>query len=481
MQFPSFHLEDKVNFEGRSNDRAPIKATYMRQKKGSGSRDALVLGNIGINYGQLGNNLPSPYQTIEFLKSVNAGQVKIYDASPEVLKLLSGTRLRVSIMVTNGLISGIASNQTMSDQWVRENVLAYYPNTRIRTILVGNEVLSYDDQQMWADLVPAMQKIKKSLVSHNIHNVKVGTPLTMDVVESIFPPSSGKFKDDISDKVMIPLLKFLNGSKSYFFLDVYPYFTWSENPTNISLDFALFKDANQTYNDTGSGLIYTNLLDQMLDSVVFAMQKLGFENIRIGISETGWPNGGDMDQTGANVYNAAIYNRNLVRKMTASPEIGTPARPGIVIPTFIFSLYDENQKSGPGTERHWGILNPNGNQIYELDLTGVRPENDYPQMQEPSNNKPYKGKLWCVVASSVDTMELGLALDFACSQGNGTCDELAPEKACYQPVSEVAHANYAFSSYWAKFRDAGASCYFNGFAVQTTSDPSKFLLNHHLV
>ncbi|CAI9762813.1 unnamed protein product [Fraxinus pennsylvanica] len=456
----------------RGRDMRKQAQKWKNLAKEAVKEDALVLSNIGINYGRLGNNLPSPYETIEFLKSMNAGRVKIYDASPEVLKLLSGTRLRVSIMVTNDQISDIASNLTIADQWVLDNVLAYYPNTKIRSILVGNEVLSYDNQKMWADLVPAMQKIKKSLVSHNIHNIKVGTPLAIDVVESIFPPSSGKFKDEISDKVMIPLLKFLNGTKSYFFLDVYPYFSWSENPTNISLDFALFKDANQMYNDTGSGLVYTNFLDQMLDSVVFAMRKLGFENIRIGISETGWPNGGDMDQTGANIYNAATYNRNLVRKMTASPAIGTPARPGVVIPTFLFSLYDENQKFGPGTERHWGLLNPNGTPIYELDLTGVRPENDYPQLQEPLNNEPFKGKLWCVVATQVDTVELGPALDFACRLGNGTCDELAPLRSCYQPVSEVAHASYAFSSYWAKFRDSGASCYFNGLAVQTTSDPS---------
>ncbi|CAI9777000.1 unnamed protein product [Fraxinus pennsylvanica] len=167
---------------------------------------------------------------------MNAGRVKIYEASPEVLKLLSGTRLRVSIIVTNDLIYGIATNQTIADQCIRDNVLTYYPNTKIRSILVGNEVLSYDNQKMWADLVPAMQKIKKSLVSHNIHNIKVGTPLAIDVVESIFPPSSGKFKDEISDK-----------------------------------------------------------------------------------------------------------------------------------------------NSGPGTKRHWGMLNPNGTPIYELDLTGVRPGSDYPQ------------------------------------------------------------------------------------------------------
>ncbi|CAA3007362.1 probable glucan endo-1,3-beta-glucosidase A6 [Olea europaea subsp. europaea] len=45
---------------------------------------------------------------------MNADQVKIYDASPEVLKLLSGMSFQVSVMVTNDIISGIALNQLIN-------------------------------------------------------------------------------------------------------------------------------------------------------------------------------------------------------------------------------------------------------------------------------------------------------------------------------------------------------------------------------
>ncbi|KAL6976306.1 hypothetical protein U1Q18_025094, partial [Sarracenia purpurea var. burkii] len=340
---------------------------------------AAISSKIGVNYGRLGNNLPSPERTIQLIKSMKAARVKIYDANPEILRLLSGTKIQVSIMVTNDQISSIASTQAVADEWVRENVLAHYPATMIRFILVGNEVLSYntyEDQRRWRDLVPAMRRIKSSLKTHNINNIKVGTPLAMDVLESTFPPSSGTFRSDISDMVMAPLLRFLDGSKSFFFIDVYPYFSWSANPRNISLDLALFRGGRGrlTYTDPGSGLEYTNLLDQMLDSLVFAMAKLGHHNVKLAIAETGWPNGGDIDQPGANIHNAAIYNRNLVQKMTATPPQGTPARPGVVIPTFIFSLYDENDKIGPGTERHWGLLRPNGRPVYDLDLGGRRSE-----------------------------------------------------------------------------------------------------------
>ncbi|KAJ7979163.1 Glucan endo-1,3-beta-glucosidase-like protein [Quillaja saponaria] len=410
---------------------------------------------------------------------MNAGQVKLYDTNPEILKLLSDTKLQVSIMVPNNEISNIASNQTAADEWVKNNVLLYYPSTMIRFVLVGNEVLSYHSDQaikMWQDLVPAMRKIKKSLKNQNIRDIKVSTPLAMDILQSSFPPSTGAFRSDISDTVMAPMLRFLNWTKSFFFIDVYPYFPWSSDPFNISLDFALFK-SNSSIVDPGSGLTYNNLLDQMLDSLIFAMTKLGYPDIRLVISETGWPNSGDIEEPGANILNAATYNRNLVQKMTTKPAIGTPARPGVVIPTFIFSLYNEDQKIGPGTERHWGLLTSYGTPIYEIDLTGKRSVSDYATFPAAQNNVPYKGEVWCVATKDADVTELSAALTFACNEGDGACDALGPGNECYQPVSVNWHAGYAFSSYWAKFRGHGATCYFNGLAEQTTKNPSGFSNN----
>lgn len=434
---------------------------------------------VGVNYGRQGNNIQSPYQTIRLLENMNITFVKLYDADSETLRLLSKTNIQVSIMVPNEEISNIALNQSLANLWVRENVLAYYPDTRIRFILVGNEVLSYNrssDRRVWHNLVPAMQKIKKSLVAKNIRNIKIGTPLAMDMMESTFPPSTGKFRANILSDVMEPLLHFLNSTKSYFFLDVYPYYAWSRNPTRVSLDYALFEGGNgTTYTDHTSGLNYTNLLDQMLDSVAFAMSNLGYDDIKLAISETGWPHSGDLEEPGANMYNAATYNRNLVKKLTAQ-RTGTPARPGAVIPTFIFSLYDENRKSGPGTERHWGLRHPtNGRAIYDLDITGSRL--DYGRtLIKPTNIGAYRGKAWCVVARGVNEVEVGSALESACSQVEGMCEALRPGRECYEPVSIISHADYVFSSYWARLRNVtGASCYFNGVAVETTTDPSKCL------
>lgn len=437
------------------------------------STGAKISPKVGINYGLLGNNLPSPSKSVQLIKKLNAGRVKLYDMNAGILKALAKTNMQVSIMVPNQLISNISLSQASADEWVKTNFLAY-PETRIRYILVGNEVLSYNnDNRSWFDLVPAIRRIKISLRKYNVRKVKVGTPLAMDVLEPTVAPSNGTFRSDIAVPVMKPLLEFLNRTKSFFFIDAYPYFPWSADPKNIKLEYALFKGENIRYTDPGTGLTYTNLLDQMLDSVIFAMAKLGYPNIRLWICETGWPNSCDYDQIGGSIYNAATYNRNLVKKLTAKPPLGTPARPGVVLPTFIFALYNENEKPGPGTERHWGLLYPNGSSVYEIDLEGKMPESEYKALPTPENDEPYKGRIWCVAARGANRTELVSALKYACGQGNGTCDSIQPGGRCYKPDSDFTHASYAFSSYWAQFRRGGGTCFFNGLAVQTIKDPSK--------
>ncbi|KAJ0972401.1 hypothetical protein J5N97_020360 [Dioscorea zingiberensis] len=302
--------------------------------------DATISMRIGVNLGQLGDNIPAPARSIELIRRLRAKAVKIYDANATVLSAVSGTGLRVSVMLPNELIPSISSNQSLADAWISSQILPFYPNARIRYLLVGNEILSYYSlsNSTWPQLVPAMVNLKRSLRSHSIHNIKIGTTLAMDALNVSFPPSAGSFRADIAQSVIVPLLRFLKSTNSFYFVDVYPYFAWASNPSSIDLDYALFEGKpSKYYTDPGSGLLYTNLFEQQLDAVFAAMTRLGFGGVPIFIAETGWPNGGDLDQIGANIFNAATYNRNLVRRLSQKPPIGTPSRPGMVIPAMIFA------------------------------------------------------------------------------------------------------------------------------------------------
>ncbi|KAL3621931.1 hypothetical protein CASFOL_034127 [Castilleja foliolosa] len=202
-------------------------------------------------------------------------------------------------MLPNQLIPTISANQTLEVEWVRNNVLPFYPQSKIRYLLIGNEILSNQPNTTWFQLVPAMRKIRVSVKKFGLNKVKIGTPLAMDCLESSYPPSNGTFRSSVRGEVIEPLLQFLNRTKSFFFVDVYTYFAWASQPKQISLNYALLQPTNTTFTDPVTGLKYTNLLDQMLDALYFAMNRARYPNVRLFIAETGWPNGRDLDQIGA--------------------------------------------------------------------------------------------------------------------------------------------------------------------------------------
>lgn len=102
-----------------------------------------ISGEVGVNYGRLGTNLPPPRISVRLIQSLlKAKRVKIYDANAEILEALRNTGIQVSIMLPNELVVNASTNQTFSDQWVRSNVVPFYPETLIRYLLVGNELIS---------------------------------------------------------------------------------------------------------------------------------------------------------------------------------------------------------------------------------------------------------------------------------------------------------------------------------------------------
>ncbi|KAE8658434.1 putative glucan endo-1,3-beta-glucosidase A6 [Hibiscus syriacus] len=166
---------------------------------------AEISGKIGINYGREGEDLPSPYVSIQIMKSMKVGQIELADSNPEILTLLSGTRIHVAVTVPNDDIIRIGSNETYAEQWFRNSFMPHYPNTLIQFVLVGNGVLNSGldgDRMMFYDsLLPAMRVIKNSLNAHGIKNVKVTTTLPTDALQMSFPPSSSTFRSDIVGKI----------------------------------------------------------------------------------------------------------------------------------------------------------------------------------------------------------------------------------------------------------------------------------------
>lgn len=87
------------------------------------------------------------------------------------------------------------------------------------------------------------------------------------------------------------------------------------------------------------------------------------------------------------------------------------------------------------------------------------------------------GRVWCVAKPTVPDPIIQEAMNYACGSG-ADCDPLQPNGSCFQPDTLLAHASYAFNSYWQRTKVAGGTCSFGGTAILVTLDPSEFALHY---
>ncbi|VAH51012.1 unnamed protein product [Triticum turgidum subsp. durum] len=160
----------------------------------------------------------------------------------------------------------------------------------------------------------------------------------------------------------------------------------------------------------------------------------------------------------------------------SSPGLGTPAStptpinppqfapspPGTAPPSPIVVVPSPPDQFGPGSG--------GGGQGGGVGGGGGGGEGGPPPLAPPM--APGAGQaLWCVAKPTVPDPILQEAMDYACGSG-AECRSIQPSGACSQPDTVLAHASYAFNSYWQMTRANGGTCDFGGTATIVTSDPS---------
>lgn len=326
-----------------------------------------LVAPLGINYGQIANNLPSPDKVVPLLKSVGANKVKLYDADPRVLRAFANTGIEFAVGLGNEYLSKMTDPEA-AKAWVKTNVQCYLPATKITSIAVGNEVLTFNDTSLSGCLFPAMQSVHTALVTLGLDKqVTVTTAHSLAILETSYPPSSGAFRRDLKGCVA-QILDFHTKTGSPLLINAYPFFAYKGSPKQVSLDYVLFQP-NQGILDPASNLHYDNMLFAQIDAVYVAMTSLGYKKVSVQISETGWPSKGDEDEVGASPDNARKYNGNLMK--LAMQKKGTPMRPNSELDVYVFALFNENMKQGPTSERNYGLFKPDGTASYQLGLPGV--------------------------------------------------------------------------------------------------------------
>ncbi|CAM0875080.1 unnamed protein product [Alopecurus aequalis] len=316
---------------------------------------------IGINYGDVADNLPPPSSTARLLKSTTIGKVRLYRTDPAVVSAFAGTGISLLLGAANGDIPNFASSPAAAAAWVASHLPAS-SSPAITGISVGNEVLFADDASLAAQLVPALQNIYDALPPNS--SIKVSTVNAMDVLASSDPPSSGAFKPGLA-AALDPLLAFLSKTGSPFLVNPYPYFAYQDDPRPDTLAFCLFQP-NAGRPDAVSGLTYTSMFDAQVDAVRAALDAKGYKDVEIVVAETGWPHSGGTDEAGASVENARAFVSGLVSHLRSL--VGTPRMPGKSVDTYLFAVYDEDLKPGKASEKSFGLFQTTLTETYPTGL-----------------------------------------------------------------------------------------------------------------
>ncbi|CAN0915873.1 Glucan endo-1,3-beta-glucosidase 13 [Linum grandiflorum] len=426
-------------------------------------------GSIGVNYGRIADDLPSPAQVVQLLKSQGITKVKLFDTNSQVLTSLAHTAISVTVALPNEMLADAAADQSFADEWVRANISKFYPATKIEAIAVGNEVF-VDPKNTTLHLVPAMKNVHNSLIKFNLTEIKISSPIALSALQNSYPASSGSFKSDLIEPVIKPMLSFLRQTGSYLMVNAYPFFAYAANADQIPIDYALFKP-NSGSVDSGNGLQYSSLMEAQLDAVFAAMSAVQYGDVKMVVTETGWPSVGDSDEVGASHANAQSYNGNLVNRVLTGK--GTPLRPNEPLTVFLFALFNENKKTGPTSERNYGLFYPNQQKVYDITLSSSTTPAAEGGESKDSPSASHGGETWCVANGRVGEEKLKAAMEYACGEGGADCRPIEEGATCHDPNTVEAHASYVFNSYYQKKQRRAGTCHFGGAAYVVTQPPSS--------
>ncbi|XP_075633979.1 glucan endo-1,3-beta-glucosidase-like [Castanea sativa] len=321
------------------------------------SQGKSAVQSIGVNYGTIADDLPPATEVIALYKTSGIGKMRIFDPNQATLQALKGSGISVIVGVVNNDLQGLALSHTAANDWVQTNISPYLPDVNISYIAAGNEIKPNDPLAKYVG--PAMQNLYDAITSSNFPTqIKVSTAIDMSLMGNTYPPSTGSFSDNASAYINA-ITSFLVSTKAPLLANVYPYFAYLSDPTEIKLDYALLNSSGVVLQDGNLG--YQNLFDVMIDSLYSALEKIGAANLTVIVTETGWPSDGGVAAT---IDNAGTYYKNLISHVNN----GTPKRPG-PLETYLFALFDEDQKGPAETEKHFGLFSPTKQPKYQLSFS----------------------------------------------------------------------------------------------------------------
>ncbi|GKU98845.1 hypothetical protein SLEP1_g11784 [Rubroshorea leprosula] len=390
-----------------------------------------------------------------FLGLTGAGQesfeyLNLHDTTQEALQASPHGGLPVAVPVSVHDLGEVSTSILKAESWLRNHVLGHFPSTKITTILVGESaLLCQNDQEHNLGLVlSSLKNVYHSLKRWGLEkDIKITAAL-----------SSHCLRDDLGEKIIRPLLEFLGATNSSYSVRLPPHLSSSTEETSSFLvshrDFMRkfgsfeFEKINVIVSSRDEKRRLSRKLFVMESKVIdpYPARPTPLPEISPSSlhSSIGFSVPANVAQTPHPSHHHTTSPPPLSLPVSSPPPLSFPTAPGLP-PGFV-------PASPP----------------FGFSLPPCNPVNSMP----PAPEMGMVQKLWCVAKPSVPEETLQEAMDYACGEGGADCAEIMPNGNCFYPDTIVAHASYAFNSYWQNTKRNGGTCSFGGTAMIINADPS---------
>ncbi|KAL9689388.1 hypothetical protein QQ045_009773 [Rhodiola kirilowii] len=390
----------------------------------------------------------------------------------EALEKMYSYEAPVAVPLTGMDLVEVSSSVLKAEDWLKAQVRALYPATRITTIVVGHTVLCNKDQAHRFHLVLPSLKNMFWCLKHT--GLEKEIKLSASFSSSCLSPGSDTYREDLVESVIKPVLTFLHATNS----------TYSIHPDPKVLP--LVSSHNEFMRKMG-------FLSMQMISIINTGAKVEEPTSRklFSVLESKFVKPYPARPTPlpeiSPIHSSIGFSSPAIVPKLPSPSapILSPLAPHSLPPASPpFSNLDPPQDPpfteppstpSPSPSPSAPVFNYNPPQVQPF-LGPISPPIFGHTMPPcgPALPKPPKESsgLWCVAKPSVPAEKLQVGMDYACGAGGADCEEIRPYGSCFYPDTVIAHASYAFNSYWQKHKKLGGSCSFGGTAMLINADPS---------
>ncbi|KAL8151798.1 hypothetical protein V2J09_021606 [Rumex salicifolius] len=364
-----------------------------------------------------------------FLRCTGAAE----EESVEFLRLSSTnpTQIPLAVSLPAQQLKKISSSVLEAEAWLRVHVLSHYPASKITHIAVGHNLLCFSSSSQNRD---GFQWVLASLKNLHYSLTRWGLEKEIKLSPSISPHC---LEEETMDETLIkPLIEFIQTTNSTFLINSLKPFSEKSIRKFGSLDIKIVVHNKPTSRKLSS------LTTMSVDPYP--------------VRPTPLP---EISPSSTPIHLSSPAN---AARSPLPPLIGSP----LYFPPLVSTNSPPPSSSSPPVESP--VFHPSPPPFGGFHLPPCNPV----PVPSPAPGVGVTGeKLWCVAKPSVPVDTLQEAIDFACGEGGADCEEIQPDGSCYNPDTIIAHASYAFNSYWQKTKRHGGSCGFGGTAMIINADP----------